>query len=107
MDVISAKSNLIQRRRLSHRILCLLILCISTLQSCVLQSEKTVCEQELDRAGVGCEGFVAFSVVFADAQNLTPEQEGARNAALLLCVAYLAEKAKCDGKSTTKPDILF
>ena len=80
---------------------------LTVFPSCVLQSEKSVCEAELDRAGVGCEGLVALSAVLGDTQSLTPEQEGAYNAALLLCLSYFVEKAKCDGKSSTKPDFLF
>lgn len=80
---------------------------LSASPSCSVESEQAVCEAELNRTGVGCEGLVAFSAVLGDTRSLTPEQEGAYNIALAMCLSWLAKKAECDGKSSTKPDILF
>ena len=76
--------------------------------SCTIGSEQSVCEEELFRLGYGCELFVLTSATLPDSMGeLSPNDQPFYDISLAMCLSYLAEKAKCDGKSTTKPDILF
>ncbi|HBS04268.1 MAG TPA: hypothetical protein DEA96_04830 [Leptospiraceae bacterium] len=81
---------------------------IPPLCSCIIGSEQSVCEEELFRLGYGCELFVLTSATLPDSKGqLSPNEQPFYDISLTMCLSYLAEKEKCNGKSTTKPDILF
>ncbi len=89
-------------------ILLMISLTLPLLSSCIVGSEQSVCEEEVFRLGYGCELFVLTSATLPDSMGeLSPNDQPFYDISLAMCLSYLAQKAKCDGKSATMPDILF
>ncbi|MBI39238.1 MAG: hypothetical protein CMF59_06540 [Leptospiraceae bacterium] len=107
VDTMNHEAATLKTRRLSLSFTVLLIGAASATPLCTVQSEKAVCEAELDRMGVGCEGYAIFSFDLPPPEQRTSEEQSFHELGLFFCLSYLIEKEKCDGKSTTKPDILF